>query len=92
MRIELIKPETHDLEKIALEMQKDKWDYLGHNYNAEAIANFVSSNERYFLLAFLENEVAGMLVAYMLPKMDKDRDKEVFWMNWKPSPGFNDVE
>lgn len=88
MKVEIIRSHTHNLSQIAKEMRGQKWRELGHNYDTKRIRRFVEDENNYFLLAYEEGAVAGMLIAYMQEKMDNKRKREVFLDELETKPKF----
>lgn len=78
MQVDIIRPTTHNLRLVASEMQGNKWRELGHNYSTSYIRKFTENSDNYFLLAFIDGQVAGMLLAYIQQKMDPKRKKELY--------------
>jgi len=88
MKVEVIRPQTHNLAKIAKEMRGQKWKELGYNYDTRKIRRFCSNKNNFFLLAYEEERVAGMLVAYVQEKMDNKRRAELYLDEIETKPRF----
>jgi ribosomal protein S18 acetylase RimI-like enzyme len=88
MEIEIIRPDTHNLAAIAREMTGNRWKELGHNYNVRFIRRFCSNPNNFFLLAYIDDQVAGMLVAYLQQKMDVKRRAELYLDELETKPRF----
>lgn len=88
MQVDIIRSETHNLRQIASEMQGNKWRELGHNYTTSYIRKFVDNPDNYFMLAYLDGQVAGMLIAYVQQKMDPKRRKELYIDELETKPRF----
>jgi aminoglycoside 3-N-acetyltransferase I len=85
--IQIIRSETHHLAKITEEMQTEEWETLDANFTLENLTKFVENPDNYLLLAYKAGEVAGMLDAYNLQKMD-GRGKEMFLYEIETKPAF----
>lgn len=84
--IQIIRPETHDPKEIADAMQTEDWESLEDHYNSDGVAKFISESKHFFLLAYVDEKVVGMLTAYILERMDqKIRNMYVDEVETKPN-------
>lgn len=61
---------TDNLPVITAELQSDRWETLEHSATIASLTSFVSDPYNYLLLAYVDNQVAGMLTAHVLAKLD----------------------
>ncbi len=72
----LISKGGSNLDEVVKSLQKPEWETLEYSCEMQYLLEFLQNPNNYLLLAYIDGEVAGMLVAYNLQKLD-GRDKEM---------------
>lgn len=60
-----LKPTDTDLAEIAAELNGPTWEVSRHDFSAESLQNFLSDNKRFYLLGYLDDQIAGAIHGYL---------------------------
>lgn len=75
-RIELIRPGTHQLDMVLKDLNSEEWEDQDEKYTLENLRKFTSNPDNFLLIAYSSGQMAGVLEAYNLQKLDA-RGKEM---------------
>ena len=90
IQIVLISKDSHDLDKIVNALQKNEWETLEYDFEMKNLIEFLQNPNNYLLLAYISNDVVGMLVAYNLQKLD-GRNKEMLLYEVETKPSYRNL-
>lgn len=76
-----------DQEQISAELDKSQWETVTQSADLEQLQVFLSDKKNILLLAYDEDQVAGMVVAHQLDKLDK-RKSEILLYEIEVKPTF----
>lgn len=87
IKVERISPDSPNLEQLVAEMDSARWSDLEQSWQLDQTKTFLADPNNVWLLAYFDDQVAGVLTGYQLQKYDA-RQKESLLYEIETKPDF----